>query len=609
MNAKTSCFNKRIFTKNIWQAFPFILLMTFILLLSTLPTLQSHFKSLSTAPASTLSNSHMLVKQYLQSSICDSLMKVVLVGYSFCSAFFVFRYLFSQRQCKTLHALPLRRSCLYITNICSGFALLLIPVVLTALIDGIYLGMHDCSVQYVLPWAAVAFSYSLFFYALTVFTIMITGHIVALPIIYIVLNFGYFFTRYILGALLHSLIYGLSYQMTTNSSTLFSPFIHLYQTMQYSWDTNSYTSDCVNALVLYTIIAILLLVCGLFLYKKRPLEAQGDPIIFHRLQPVFHYLTTLLCGSILTITLSEAFYALSISFFDTLLYMDRKSAVILLVLFLISNIAAYYVIKMLLNKTTHVFKTGYKGVIVYTAVLAIAYLCLMLDLFGIEQRIPDTADISSIELNIDSFFLELDEKQSIEAIREIHHYILEHKDELLEVASGNNDYSYTSISVEYTLKNKDTLLRTYYVPWESDTAKFSSYTKEVINKVNSLLNDTDILCKSLNRIFNEYTLDTLIINYPFTDDEDCYAYPVTSAKDQQELLTAIEQDILAGTLTCYTMDIPNSSDHYTLNLSYFIPLQSDSSYVIEDWHNIEFEITGECENVMNFINTHCDKEN
>lgn len=191
MNAKISFFNKKIFTKDLIKMIPLVLVIGFLLFAVAYSELKGLFHGhyIADIDTGTFKITGNLVKNTFNTLACDGFMMVLLVFYSFCCGVSLFRYLYSHRQCNTIHALPMSRDGMFCTHVLSGLVLLALPLISTALIIGAYIAANGFSFTYVLPWLGVTFGFSLFFFSLTVFTLMLTGHIIALPIMYVFLNF------------------------------------------------------------------------------------------------------------------------------------------------------------------------------------------------------------------------------------------------------------------------------------------------------------------------------------------------------------------------------------------------------------------------------------
>ena len=138
MNAKKSFFNKKIFVHNIVQALPIILLMAAILLLYTIAAVNGELTMFEYENLS-LKEQTFRIQRSLYDYTSIIFIKFLMTCYSFICGISVFRYFYNRKLCGTIHALPLTRGCMYITNLLSGLTILALPFLLTALILGAYL--------------------------------------------------------------------------------------------------------------------------------------------------------------------------------------------------------------------------------------------------------------------------------------------------------------------------------------------------------------------------------------------------------------------------------------------------------------------------------------
>lgn len=126
MNVKTSCFNKKIYTKTLIQGIPFILLMTGFLLFFLLTSINFELSMMEYENV-TQAYKNETLRYTLYSYSCDGFFKVIMSCYSFFCGIFVFRYLYNKKLCGTIHALPLSRTCMFLSNTLSGFTMIVLP--------------------------------------------------------------------------------------------------------------------------------------------------------------------------------------------------------------------------------------------------------------------------------------------------------------------------------------------------------------------------------------------------------------------------------------------------------------------------------------------------
>lgn len=115
--------------------------------------------------------------------------------YAVLCAMAVFGYLYNSRSACWTHALPLRRETLFTTQYLAGLSFLLLPqaavTILTAVVELAFLPSGDWgqALGALLAWLLAQSALALFFFSFAAFCAMFTGHILALPAFYGILNF------------------------------------------------------------------------------------------------------------------------------------------------------------------------------------------------------------------------------------------------------------------------------------------------------------------------------------------------------------------------------------------------------------------------------------
>lgn len=107
------------------------------------------------------------------------------------AAMAVFSYLYNPRSAVTFHALPVRREGLFLTNWLAGLSFLVLPNLAVALLTALAVLCtgNTPSALALLLWFLSMSLMGLFFFSFAVFCAMFTGHLLALPVFYGILNF------------------------------------------------------------------------------------------------------------------------------------------------------------------------------------------------------------------------------------------------------------------------------------------------------------------------------------------------------------------------------------------------------------------------------------
>ena len=97
----------------------------------------------------------------------------------------VFSYLYSAKNTNMIHSLPVDRRELFVTNIISASAFMIVPQILTFIITVfVCIGAHITNIQYILYWFGAEAAMTFFALALGAFVAMFTGQLLAFPVYY-----------------------------------------------------------------------------------------------------------------------------------------------------------------------------------------------------------------------------------------------------------------------------------------------------------------------------------------------------------------------------------------------------------------------------------------
>lgn len=585
MNTKTSYFNKKIFMQNLLHALPFIGIFALIIIYVPLVELQNTVRQIKYLGESPV---ELSMKSTLLDTICLTGIQFLLVFYSFGCALWVFRYLFAHRLCKTIHALPLSRSCLFITNILSGAAILLLPLLFASIVFCIYLLLNGFAAGFTLTWLLLSFAYCLFFFGLAVFAVMLSGHLVAVPVIYFILNFGFFLLQFIFRLFVNLFFYGAENLFIETENTIFSPFLHIATKLNFNWEKEDFSPGAIQMLLIYAACGILLCVISLFFYKRRALESQGDPIVTKKLQPVIHYFCTVLGGSLFSLLFSELFLETS-----GIRYIEFSGKLLLGIFFLLGSAISYYLLKMLLYKTLRVFKMRNKGLGLYLIISVLALLLIDLDVFGIETYQPEESDVVSMDIEFENSRFETADKELIKQFYQMHKELIDSKEDII---SAVNHEGYSVLTLTYQTKGGPTLTRSYCIPYVDNTT--SAPVKGIYDRLFDILDDKTFLLEQLSISTSEImninvSKETYNTEYETFEAE---TFSELGRRDFAGLTKAIEKDIAAGNMKLYMWIKPEKSlkdTLYTIDICYLLSKQSVSDFT--------FMVTKDCVHTLEYI--------
>ena len=473
----------------------------------------------------------------------------------------VFSYLYSVRSVGMLHALPMRREGLFLTNYLSGLAFLWVPnfgVFLLALVAEALNGSVVFSSLF--TWLVVTCLLCLFFYSFAVFCAMFTGHILALPAFYLILNFLAAVITYLLENIAREFLFGFNgAEWAEKWAMWFTPALKLLRAtgLDYMSSTPRYCG--LGLVVLYALIGLVLAGIALAVYNRRQLERAGDVITVGWVRPVFRYGMALCCA----ITLGAFFY----SIFYTLL---PRGAWTLLGWMLLWGAVGCFIAEMLLKKRLWVFKTSWKGCVVFLVCLVAAMATLELDLLGFERKVPDAAQVKSVQISgmnsapydtgsYPSFTAT--DPQTIGEITALHSAITARKDQLESVqSSGISTESWisdkdgldlqvettTSVHLWYELTDGTVLERQYDLPVRQEDLEDPSTPAAQLSR---LINQPQVISQIYLGSIGEKDrlVDACLVNL-YNPEDDSYGFEYLPAELLESLLEAVQTDLAQGNL-------------------------------------------------------------
>mgnify|MGYP007069905271 CR=1 FL=1 len=433
MKSKTSFFNWTLFRRNLLRTMPLWIIYTLVLLI-VLPL--SHLDLNIFYLASYLRNSGELFSStYSQDALFMS--NLAHPVYGVILAAILFGYLNKTRSAYMLHAFPVTRSGLFVTNYCSGLVVMLVPQLLTAvmsllLCSGAHTGQGALAVSVNL---GLMFLQYLFFYGLAVFCMHLTGKTAAGVLTTLILNVLVWTLESLTRETVRPLLYGIPEGETT--LLVLSPFVDFFTRMGDSWK-DVYVYCCILGAVGLGLTAL-----GWLLYRKRHMERAGDVVAFRWARPIFKYLFTYL----ITMVLGWLFSLILLG------NVNRENVLLLAVLLGVACVIGCFVAEMMLKRTVKVFH--WKQFVSCACCLTVLWGGLALlynDTFGIIRRIPDQTQVEAVELELGwdwkSQPVQIESPEGIRQILEYHQAVL-----APEKWTGQVTYEYDSVTLRYHLKN------------------------------------------------------------------------------------------------------------------------------------------------------------
>ena len=390
------------------------------------------------------------------------------------AAMAVWSYLMSGRTVGLMHALPVTRTQAFFSHVLSVLGALTAGNVLIFLLTAL------CSAGFsYVDWAALGTwlllteLMALFFFALGSLCAMVTGWLLAVPVLYGAMNVVALLLYAVISTMTQMFYFGYSSSDIPEFITWLTPVGRIWDAVanggaqpievQFREPIGTQTyhrfqlpASAFSTCIIYAAVGIALLALVWWLYKKRPSETAGDAMSFRWLQPIARW-SIGLCGG-LGLGLFLNYVILGSSFAG------------LLICQLVMGVICFFAAQMLLKKKFRIFTSRWwvETLALVLTLLAVT-LCIKLDITGYQHRVPDAEDVTSVRFSASSADFTADDPAAVESVISLHRAILEQYDETGERLE-NQTYLDTEdgpitryVRVDYQLRNGTSLCREWRV--------------------------------------------------------------------------------------------------------------------------------------------------
>ncbi len=453
MKSGTSYFNPTLFKKNITRFWPvwalYALIWIYVLPVTCLITQQQAWWG--DTPRARMIQFANEIPHMLQAGA------VLAFVFGVLTAMGVFSYLYNNRMAGMMHTLPIRREGLFLTSYLSGLTMLIGS---NALVWLLTLGTEALSgyvdLYTITVWFAGQSAMCLFFFSFAAFCAQFTGHLLALPAFYGILNFLAIVLTSLANMLFERYLYGYCDISAGMEETVFwlTPVVRLVN--EVNWiNPNGFGWRLLGVweLVIYAVVGLVLAGLALLVYRRRHIESAGDVVAVRVVRPIFKYGVGICAG------LCIGFWVYAIFGYDALGSLTGSM--------LLWAAIGYFAAEMLLKKSFRVWK-AWKGCAVLLVVMVVGLTCLQMDAFGFSARVPAVNRVASVYIDgygsfpYDGgrdFTFETEDRRIIEKTVALHQgFVNEHKNP--DVYPGG-ETDYIRLRVTYTLDNGTVIRREY----------------------------------------------------------------------------------------------------------------------------------------------------
>lgn len=521
MTSKTSCFNSGLMRRSLLKGAPLwgLWLLFWLLLLPV----------------------HLLTRQdlvpfELTRYLFDCLVVAGTFGvffYGLAVAWLQFAWLYRTRSAYHYASLPIRRETQFVSRFLAGLLFHLVPALaVTLLTMAAGAAKGENVVVPALIFLACSTLMFLFYYGLAVFCAHLTGHVAAMPVLYLIANFLAPVLEYVLLLVADALIFGLSANQHLWPLWL-SPLYYCLNRNVFSMEwlnrggvTIGYVFTGWKPVLLFGAAGLVLAILAFLLFRRRRMESAGDVIAVSWLKPVFRYGVTLCCGLTLGMIIATLILNSSQIHFGTLL-----------VCILFASVVGFLAAEMLLEKTIRVFrKKNFLRLGGALVAMTLVLLACRYDIFGFTRYVPQADGVVSVSLDGGKAVAN---STVIEKTIALHQEIVANRHEVEE-----NRGSFRAYRITYYLKDGGRVERYYRLPvgdYSDPDPSSLGYRMEVLE------NDPTVLLENYFFTSDQIRLDSVSVEY-YSREFNTYDQISLTAAQEETLVAAMRKDVSLGTL-------------------------------------------------------------
>lgn len=313
----------------------------------------------------------------------------------------VFSYLMATRSTGAMHGLPVTRTAQFCTHCIAALGAVTAGNVLIALLSIVAMAGQGVVLWDALGlWLVSIELAEIFFFALAAVCAVVTGWLLAVPVIYAGCNCVAILLWLVATALADLFYIGYTsakipdgiYWLTPVAKLVDSSLStdsHRLEEGEFAVYFSELPESLLSTVAIYGVIGLALLALAWYLYQKRPSESAGDAMSFRWLRPVARW-SIGLCGG----------WGLGLFLHGVVLYSvgQSDSMVKLLACQVFMGVFCFVATEMLLKKRFRVLGKCWKELIAFVVVLCAVTVCVRLDITGYQKRVPDADKVTSVSI-------------------------------------------------------------------------------------------------------------------------------------------------------------------------------------------------------------------
>lgn len=453
MKSRTSCSEMSLFRRCLQRYWPFWLGMAAVLVFCYVLPLANMLSDPSSAQfeGGKLRLAQLVVDGHIQDSPLYALF------FGLVAAMLVFEHTYSTKLTGLFASLPVKRERIFAQHWLAGAVMLLSTGALITLamlaVEAVY-GAAD--LPSALTFLAVWSMESLTFYGFAAFCVMLTGHVLVIPALYLLLNFAGSALNMMLGGLVTSYSYGVMngangldwlHTLSPAVRLIIGPNGELTGFGGWGW------------VIGYFIVGLVFTALALWLFLRRQNERAQETTAFGPLRPILKYIVTIFFG--LGFPFLVLFFLGGFRFYGSGAEGTRFFP-LHLILSLVGAVIGYFLSEMIIRKSFRAFsgKGWLKALLAGLLCCAVVAL-FRFDAFGIARYIPAVDDVEVLQLSVGSERFVLRDPAQIETAEALQREIYARRGE-----ADGHDYDGSGVFLQYAYRLKDgkAPMRGYYLP-------------------------------------------------------------------------------------------------------------------------------------------------
>ena len=397
-------------------------------------------------------------------------MPILTAVFGLAAAMAVFEHVYSPRLSGLFASLPVRREKVFRQHWLAGAVMLVcLGVVTAALLLAVEAVFGAADLATAASWLGFYCMEAITFYGIASFCVMLTGHVLVIPALFLLFNAAGSALNIMLGGLVQTYTYGVQ----NGANALYwlhtlSPVVKLASVTGPRFAANRAVADVIVGsngwgwVIGYFVVGLILTALALRLFRRRDMERALDTTAFPVLRPILKYVITV-------------FFALGVPFL-VLFFLDgfsfygpRAAGTAFfgahLALTVLGAVIGYFLSEMIIRKSLRAFDGKGWAKALLVGALCCGVVCLFrFDGFGISRRVPAPETVQSVHLRAGNGYYNVESEDGIAAVEELHREILSRRSETEAIISADNELAGAYLDLNYLLENGKVLNRAYFIP-------------------------------------------------------------------------------------------------------------------------------------------------